>query len=188
MNGHVSEWLAAYYDGELHGPRQQHVEEHLGSCPVCQAELESLRKLSMLLQEAPTAEGQLAAQRFRAQVMLRLPPTILQPGWQQTLKVGWQLAPFGAVLAWVFGQAAWLVASMVPVLKLPLSLSRAGMLGSGLNLASANPGWTRVESIIQLGLLNLAFSALVALFLCGWLASWWVVRRRSQDGKDLLAS
>lgn len=188
MNGHVSEWLAAYYDGELRGSRQQQVEEHLGTCPQCRAELEALRKLSFLLQEAPAAESELTAQRFRAQVMLRLPPTIQRPGWQRTLKVGWQLAPFGAVLTWVFGQAAWLVASLASLLELPLNLERAGMLSRGLNLASASPGLGSIETIIELGLLNLAFSALVAIFLCGWLTSWWLVRRRLQNGKDLLAT
>jgi anti-sigma factor RsiW len=187
MNGHVTEWLAACYDGELPGSRQQQVEEHLVSCQECQMELEALRKLSILLQEAPSPEIGLSAQRFQAQVMLRLPPSIQRPGWQRTLKAGWQLAPFGAVLAWVFGQAAWLVASLASLLNLPLSLSRAGMLGGELNPASASPGWGGVETIIELGLLNLAFSALVTIFLCGWLASWWVTRRRLQKEKDFLA-
>jgi anti-sigma factor RsiW len=179
MNEHVTQWLAAYYDGELHGSRQQQVEEHLSSCPACQVELGALRQLSLLLQEAPVPESQLSAGRFRAQVMLRLPPAIRRPGWQRALKAGWQFAPFGAVLAWAFGQAVWLVASLVSVLDLPLGLSRAGALGGGLSLASAAPGLGGVERIIELGLLNLAFSAALTIFLCGWLASWWVARRRS---------
>jgi anti-sigma factor RsiW len=187
MNGHVTQWLAAYYDGELHSSRQQQVEEHLGSCPVCQAELEALHKLSNLLQEAPSPESRLSAPRFQAQVMLRLPPAVQRPGWQRALKAGWQLAPLGAVLVWAFGQAIWLVTSLISVLNLPLGLSRASLLSGGLSLASASPGWGGAETIIELGLLNLAFSALVAIFLCGWLASWWVVRRRSQNGIDLLA-
>jgi anti-sigma factor RsiW len=181
MNGHVSAWLAAYYDGEVHGSRKGQVEEHLSSCPACQAELEALNKLSILLQEVPAPEVRLSTQRFQAQVMLRLPPAIQRPGWQRALKVGWQYAPLGAVLAWAFGQAAWLVASLVSVLNLPLGLSRAGVLGGGVSLASASQGWGGVETIIELGLLNLAFSAAVAIFLCGWLASWWVARRRSQN-------
>ncbi len=185
MNGHVTEWLPAYYDGELHGPRRQQVEEHLSNCPACQAELEALHKLSILLQETPAPESQVSARRFQAQVMLRLPPAVQRPSWQRALKAGWQLAPLGAVLVWAFGQAAWLAASLVSVLNLPLGLSRAGALSGGLSLASTTPGLGGVETIIELGLLNLAFSAAVAIFLCGWLASWWVVRRRSQNGIDL---
>ena len=187
MNGHVSEWLAAYYDGELHGPRRQQVEEHLSNCPACQAELEALSKLSILLQEAPSPEFRLSAQHFQAQVMRRLPPENAQPGWQRALRAGWQLAPLSAVMAWAFGQAVWLVTSLVSVLNFPLGLSRAGLLSGGLSLASASPGWGSAETIIELGLLNLAFSGLVAIFLCGWLASWWVIHRGAQNGIDLPA-
>jgi anti-sigma factor RsiW len=50
MSNHVTEWLNAYLDGELHGSRLYHVEEHLAACEFCQAELESLDHLSALLQ------------------------------------------------------------------------------------------------------------------------------------------
>ena len=51
MSKHVSEWLNAYYDGELHGHKLRLVEEHLAECEACQAELESLHGLSDLLHE-----------------------------------------------------------------------------------------------------------------------------------------
>jgi anti-sigma factor RsiW len=187
MNGHVTEWLSAYYDGELHGSRLQQVEEHLSSCPACQAELETLGKLSILLQEAPSPESRVSAQRFQEQVMRRLPPANTQPWWQRALRAGWQLAPLSAVLAWAFGQAVWLVTSLVSVLNFPPGSSRAGLLSGGLSLASAGPGLGSAETIIELGLLNLVFSGLVAIFLCGWLASWWVIHRGAQNGIDLRA-
>ena len=56
MSNHVTEWLNAYYDGELKGKRLQQVEEHLIECEACQAELESLQGLSALLQEVPAPE------------------------------------------------------------------------------------------------------------------------------------
>ncbi len=184
MNGHVSEWLSAYYDGELHGPRQQQVEEHLSNCLACHAELEELRKISKLLQGAPLPEHRLSAQRFQAQVMLRLPPVVYQPVWQRTLKAAWQLAPLSAVLVWVFGQTAWLLTSLVSA----LGLERAGIPGGWLIPGGASSGWGLAGTTLGLGLLNLLFSALVALFLCGWLASWWVmVRQRSQNSTHLLA-
>ena len=101
MNAHVTEWLGTYYDGELHGARLQQVEEHLSGCPACQAELEGLHKLSILLQEAPAPESRLAAQRFQSQVMLRLPAAVRQPGRQRALKAGWQLAPLGIATTYV---------------------------------------------------------------------------------------
>ena len=187
MNAHVTEWLAAYYDGELHGIRWQQVEDHLTGCPACRAELEELHKLSTLLLEVPSPERLLSAQRFQAQVKLRLPPAIPQPGWQTALKAVWQFAPLGAVFVWVFAQAVLLVAGLASALNLTVGLVSAGELSGWLNLASSSLSFGGAEAAIELVLLNLAFTALVAIFLCGWIASWWVVRRHSQKETNLLA-
>lgn len=72
MNAHISEWLAAYHDGELRGRRLAQVEAHLAACPACLAELEQLESLSTLLSEAPEAPVLTAPDRFAAQVGLRL--------------------------------------------------------------------------------------------------------------------
>jgi anti-sigma factor RsiW len=183
MSGHVSEWLAAYYDGELHGPRRGQIEEHLETCPACQAELEELHELSALLQEAPAAEPRLSPRQFRSQVILRLPPASHRPGWQRTLKTGWGLAPLGAVAVWVFGQAVWLIASLGSILSLPLGSSRAAALGGWLNPIGSVPLWRGVERALMLGLFNLVFTAMVTLFLLGWLASWWLVARRPSQNE-----
>ena len=177
MNGHVTEWLPSYYDGELHGPRKYQVEEHLKRCPTCRTELESLQRISILLQEAPLPERTLAPGHFQSQVMLRLPPAVYRPGWQQALKTGWQLAPAGAILVWVFWQGIWLVGSFAWILSLPLNLSGAGVMSGWFGLGGANTAWRGVETFLELGLLNLVITALVALFLCGWLATWWFATR-----------
>ena len=187
MNAHVTEWLAAYYDDELPGFRRQQVEEHLSGCPACRAELEELHKLSKLLLEVPSPERLLSAQRFQAQVKLRLPPAVSRPGWQTALKAGWQFAPLGAVFVWVFAQAVLLATSLASVLNLPVGLGSAGELSGWLNLAGSSLNFGEALSAVELVLLNLAFTSLVAVFLCGWIASWWVVRRRSQIDTNLLA-
>ena len=53
MSNHITEWLSAYFDGELKGRQLQQVEEHLAECEACQAELESLHGLSVMLHEVP---------------------------------------------------------------------------------------------------------------------------------------
>ncbi len=192
-DAHVAAWLGAYYDGELPEARRQQVEEHLSGCPTCRAELEELRKLSSLLQEAPAPERMLAAQNFNAQVKLRLPRTApARPAWQTALKAGWQLAPLGAVFLWVFAQAALIVAGLASVLNLPVSLGLGAELSGWTILANSLLGIrgseATAETIIVLVLLNLAFTALVAVFLCGWIASWWVFRRQAQKETDQLAA
>ena len=36
MSNHVSEWLNAYFDGELTGKLLHQVEDHLAECEACQ--------------------------------------------------------------------------------------------------------------------------------------------------------
>jgi anti-sigma factor RsiW len=43
MANHVSDWLGAYCDGELHGARLRQIEQHLAECAACQAELNDPR-------------------------------------------------------------------------------------------------------------------------------------------------
>ena len=50
MSEHVTEWLNAYLDGELHGARLRQVENHLAECAECRAELDECAELSALLQ------------------------------------------------------------------------------------------------------------------------------------------
>ncbi|MEN8241886.1 MAG: zf-HC2 domain-containing protein [Chloroflexota bacterium] len=91
MNSHVTEWLAAYHDGELSGRRLAHVESHLKKCEVCQIALAQLASLSALLGEAPEAEMSFSADRFAAQVGLQLTrqprhksEPVSRPGWVWT--------------------------------------------------------------------------------------------------------
>ena len=91
MNEHVTPWLGAYHDGELKGHRLRQVEAHLSLCTACSAELEQLQMLRGLLQEHPVAEGLLPAERFVAQVGLRMVRRPEKPAWQRVLETGWRL-------------------------------------------------------------------------------------------------
>lgn len=73
MIEHVTDLLGAYLDGELHGLRLRQVEEHLTRCAACRQELEQLRGLSALLQESLPVESFTPAERFAANLALRLP-------------------------------------------------------------------------------------------------------------------
>jgi anti-sigma factor RsiW len=48
--------ISAYHDGELPGPSRAALEEHLGGCPLCAAELSRLRKMSQLIRATDRPE------------------------------------------------------------------------------------------------------------------------------------
>lgn len=193
MNQHVTGWLEAYHDGELHGLRLHQVETHLAQCAACRAELEQLQALSALLQESPAAERLTAPDRFVAQVGLRLARRPEQPAGRRALETGWRLIPAGLLGAWAFAQAVFI---MVGVVFVALNLSHgtaAGLLPTrGGSWLMEVLRWTGVhlgnverivlQSLSTLGwLATLEFALLVAigLLLWSWLASWWVRRRQS---------
>jgi anti-sigma factor RsiW len=158
MNEHVIESLSAYHDGELSSARRQQVEKHLQDCPACRTELEKLASLSALLQAEPLP-AQTPAQRFAAQVQLRLPHSVSP----QRTGPRWVLGtPLALVLIWAFLQAALWVTSAVLATGLALDGSFAWS-GAG-DLA---------ESLGTLFLLNIALLTGAAILWAGWMAFWW---------------
>ena len=73
---HPDVWLADYYDHELPAWRCRQVESHLADCPVCRERLEDLRLLSHTLAGYGMPDTMIGAERFRSQVVLRLPRRI----------------------------------------------------------------------------------------------------------------
>ncbi len=53
---HIQSVLSAYIDGELPGDEMLAVRSHIHDCSVCSNELESCRKLKMLLSSLPHVE------------------------------------------------------------------------------------------------------------------------------------
>lgn len=197
MNEHVTAWIGAYYDGELHGARLQQVEAHLEKCPACRAELEALRGLSTLLKASPAMTPRTSARTFAAQVNLRLPRSVPRSPWSKALKIGWQLAPLGLIIAWAFMQAVTLTTRFVLAANLDEFFTPPVNTASGLwqsldrflilpgeellDLTFAVPDMGITFALPgRLAYLNIAMTLLLAGLLLSWLASWWAYRRRQQ--------
>jgi anti-sigma factor RsiW len=169
MNEHVHTWLQAYHDGELKGTRLRKVEEHLESCAACRAELEQMQSLSALLQGSSLPEFT-PGDRFVAQVALRLPRKAPETGWQHTLRLGWQMIPFGLVGTWAFAQAAFLMVTILALVDQFCTVCREYL--AWLSFSNSTIWWA-------LGL-NLLVTVLLGLLSSSWLAGWWVSRQHAQ--------
>ena len=201
MSKHVTEWLNAYLDGELHGSRLHYVEAHLAECEVCQAELESLEKVSSALHQVPVPEFT-SAEPFAAQVNLRLPhrKTAPAPSGKKILETGWWMIPVGLLAVWVFISTSVIVNDVLSVANNVGLLSNVSswMMSGGANAAdwSATLGqfgilsgnslnwaeWTEAFTRTSLPLISVQVS--IALLYLSWLAIWWA--RRTRRGPDQL--
>jgi predicted anti-sigma-YlaC factor YlaD len=189
MSNHVTEWLNAYLDGELCGSRLHHVEAHLAECEFCQAELESLEKLSGLLQAVP-APPFTSSERFAAQVSLRLPHAKPAISRKKFLEVGWWMIPIGLLASWIFistafvlndvlsaasnfgvlsGVSEWLGSGVSNSVYLSTTIGQTGLLsGPGLNWAET------AETLARMSFPQIVLQASIALLYMSWLAIWWV--------------
>jgi hypothetical protein len=199
MSNHVTEWLNAYFDGELSGRKLQQVEEHLTTCEACQAELESLSGLSSLLHEVPTPEFT-QVERFASQVSLRLPHARTVAPEKKIIELGWWMIPVGLLAVWVFVSTAFIVSDIVSTasnfgllngiagwlgsdssngIYLSATLGQAGVLSNNsLNLAETAERFTRT-SLPQIGL-----QIAIGLLYLSWMAIWWA--RHTRQGSNQL--
>ena len=200
MSNHVSEWLNAYHDGELHGNRLRSVETHLAECELCQAELESLESLSDLLQEVRAPE-MISAERFAAQVNLRLPHSNTVISRKKIVEFGWWMIPVGLLAAWVFVGTAFILSNIVSVagnlgllsdlsawlasrpandIYVSTTIGQLGLLsGNGLNWAETTETFTRIS------LPQMVLQVSIALLYLSWLAIWWARQTRQGTGQLL---
>ena len=195
MTEHVTQWLEAYYDGELKGRAAQQVEVHLESCETCRAELESLNSLSVILQEFPEARDLTPVDIFTAQVGLRLPRKPRASQREKVFRVGWQWVPVGLLATWVFVQTTFIVSGIInwALRLIPGTENLAGFLQSGDQTetifdAAANFSGLGLTEIGQFGLdflrgggplgwavtLNIGLTFIIGSLYLSWLASWWV--------------
>jgi anti-sigma factor RsiW len=206
MTEHVLEWLNAYLDGELGGLRLHQVEAHLQRCASCRSELDSLRRLSTLLQETPPPVEFTPVDRFAANLNLRLPrrPQTVKPQRVPGFR-GW-LVPAGLLLAWFFVQSLFLVNTLVTAADtagvLPAETTallqgapqRSLLFGAPLEILGGSLG---TGSQAALGLLDqvsvlgsaflgsLLWQAGIGLAYIVWLIAWFV---RQQKQSRLVAA
>jgi predicted anti-sigma-YlaC factor YlaD len=197
MSNHVTEWLNAYLDGELHDIRLQQVQAHLAECDTCLADLESLEKLSDLLQEAPPAEFS-PPERFASQVSLRLSRQKAVAPRKKILEVGWWMIPVGLLAVWIFisgiffvydvlfmanrvgllmDVSSWMRFGTPGTANWSLILAQVGILrGNSLDLAASTEIFTRTS------LLQITLQVSIALLYLSWIAIWWTrhMRQRNQ--------
>ncbi len=202
MTKHVEEWLGAYLDGELGGSRVRRVEAHVAECAMCEAELGTLRALGALLQESAPVEAITPAERFVANVGLRLRDRPGQSAPQRAMEMGWRLVPVGLLGALAFVQTTFIVSA---VLRTALSMGWGGSFAARWLPASQGELW--VSELFSLSGASLSEAAgvmlqflgnggplgwtmtlylvllvAIALLYWSWLASWWVRRQRHRLG------
>jgi len=132
--GNVQEKLGAYLDGELDPRSQAAVQAHLAACPACQAELDELQDLSLMLRAAPQPEFTPALD-FKAQLVLQLPrdaarEPLAAPARGSALP--W-LAPVLVLGGWIFVQLTLGLTSLVGW------ANNLGLLGQSANWAASGP-------------------------------------------------
>jgi len=200
MSNHVTEWLNAYFDGELHGNRLHQVETHLAECELCQSELESLESLSGLLHEVQTTELR-SVDRFAAQVSLRIPHQRTVVSGKKIVEFAWWMIPVGLLATWIFigtafvlgdilstagrlgllsGLSDWLALGPSNDIYLSATLGQSGLLsGNGLNWMEATETFTRIS------LPQIILQVAIALLYLSWIAIWWARHTRQGHGQLL---
>lgn len=200
MSNHVTEWLNAYFDGELKGRQLHQVEEHLAECEACQAELEALGNISGLLHEVP-APAFPSPERFATQVNLLLPQKRTPTPQRRLFEVGWWMIPVGILAVWVFISTAALLGDAVSAAKsfglldnttasfisapsetadVTSTLGQFGVLkGNSLQWAETTENFTRNA------LPQIVLQVSVALVYLSWFAIWWARHTRQGHGQLL---
>ena len=202
MNEHITQWLEAYHDGELHGKQLGRVEAHLKRCTACRADLARLESLTSLLAESPAPAGLKSADQFEAEIRLRIPARPEPTRWGKALRTSWRLAPAALIGVLVFLQTTNLVGLLVTaVLRLAPDSMLTNLFAWQARIVPENPLALEVEvvgralvcgltGICPLGLGGiggmLIMLAVGTLYL-SWLATWLARQRHHQKLETITA-
>jgi hypothetical protein len=195
MSKHVTDWLNAYLDGELHGNRLHQVEEHLAECESCRVEFEALKGISGLLHAGPAPEF-MSAERLAARVNLLLPQRRDTTPGRKILEAGWWMIPVGLLATWVFVSTAFFMSDMLSAannLGLLNNVSNwmvfgptggaywSSALGRFGVLSGNSLSWTEsIEALTRTSLPQISLQISIALLYLSWVAIWWARRTRHQ--------
>jgi anti-sigma factor RsiW len=205
MNGHVTQWIPAYHDGELGLARRKEVEDHLSRCTGCRLELEQLRRLSALLQEAPAPAPRTSPEHFAAQVRLRLPRE--KRPWENRsqgnrlwgIQAAWQACPLLLAAGWVFTQTILAFGNLALLAGVAAGLPAQALQGIRLNsplqglflaprlesLLGGSPWAGPAVQIILWIAASMSLTFFFGILVWGWVAGWWAARR-SRPGPSTL--
>jgi anti-sigma factor RsiW len=201
MIEHVTDLLGAYLDGELRGQRRNQVEDHLTRCAACRKELEQLRGLSALLQETVPAESFTPADRFVANLTLRLPRRSEAPSVRKSSGFAWWLVPAGVVGVWVFMQTVFTVSNWVTAANFTGLFGQSASIlhigevqnlwfSTGMNLFGSRLGGSdrsALDLLNEIGVFGtsyvaqLIWQAGLGVLILGWLSAW--LGRRNFDAR-----
>lgn len=203
MANHVSEWLGAYHDGELHGARLRQVERHLAECTACRAELDEIQSISNLLQLPEPIEDFLPTERFVANLALRLPRQVEQTPTHPALKTIWWSVPLGLLGIYLcVAITQWLSSLLTLAVDSGLFNGNLAWLGghprqmgwfaTAQNLFGGQLGGLGLEILAWLNDANLYIVQLAGNLMpyvilgagyLGWLAIWWL-RNQAQPTQN----
>jgi anti-sigma factor RsiW len=173
MNPHVSDWLAAYHDGELTPNRQLQVENHLQECEACRSEFEALKGLSSFL-KTEVVPPQTPPQLFAAQVQLRLPRALpSRTDQNKDHPPRWALGiPLALMIVWAFLEAAIKVTSFI--------LTADTVFGS---VAFFN-NWMTADGLLKTSANLLVFNTILLIGTAALWSAWmalWLAWNRNQN-------
>ena len=199
MSDHIPELLGAYIDGELRGGQLRKVETHLSECQTCLEEYYALQALSETLHAAPLPDFP-AADRFTAEVALRLPRVPVKPLRTKALEVGWWLVPVGLIVAWIFVSTTILISNLVTaagdfgLLDSASAWLVAGSSGANYSALAGQFGllegssleWFEVsESFSRTFITSIFWQVAIAMLYLSWFAIWWARHTRQGLGRPL---
>lgn len=192
MKIHPTEWLSAYYDGELSREHNQEIQKHIENCEACQDQLKQMAELSKCLKEIPTTVHLESSEVFMERLAGRLPERKPREPRKNQLAIWW-LMPVILVASWAFLQALFFISGLLLQLdSIELAsinpIGSPSLLGRLLSMAVLPRSYTWLTAILNnvpnhnvifLFLMNFFANSICCILLGSWLFSWFSYRKNS---------
>lgn len=194
MNTHPTDWLDAFYDGELDPQRHQQVQLHVDNCPICREQIASRAALSDMLQSVPGHNWVPDNKTILEQVMQEIQPGQSSVFARRNRLSAWWLTPALLVAGWAFLQALFFIAGLFLQIS-PVQLSTLepsytpSILENFFSMAFLPRIYTWLlpaidllpgSNALQLFFLEFILSCICTILLSSWLAGWFAYHRHVQ--------